>query len=148
MLHAAPEELCSAVNTCGSNSPCQLDVKRAGGGSYPRSGPASRRKILVLSFPESSQLTPVVGDIFKYNSPEPNFASIELNIDRTSKKVVAAYFYYKGVVSWKSVEAKLGKNFKKQKMPNGRPMYIYQFQNRTVAVLIDSADNVYNLGLW
>jgi hypothetical protein len=90
----------------------------------------------------------VVGDIFKYKSPVPNFAAIELNINRASKKLVAGYFYYTGVVSWKSVEGKLGKNFMKQKMPNGRPMYIYQFQGRTVAVLVDSANNIYNLGIW
>src|SRR6267378_242164 len=82
----------------------------------------------------------VVGDIYKYNNPVPNFAAIELNIDRTSKKLVAAYFYYASIVSWKSVEEKLGKNYKKQKMPNGRPMYIYQFQGRTVAVIVDSAN--------
>jgi hypothetical protein len=90
----------------------------------------------------------VVGDIYKYNSPVPNFAGIELNINRANKKVVAAYFYYAGTVSWKSVEEKLGKNYKKQKMPNGRPMYIYQFQGRTVAVIVDSANNIYNLGVW
>ena len=90
----------------------------------------------------------VVGDIYKYVSPAQGFASIELNIDRSSKKLVAAYFYYVGIVSWKSVEQKLGKNYKKQKMANGRPMYLYQFQGRTVAVLVDSANNIYNLGEW
>lgn len=90
----------------------------------------------------------VVGDIFKYRSPVPNFAAIELNIDRTSRKMVAAYFYYSGVVSWKTVEGKLGKNYKKQKLGNGRPMYLYQFQNRQIGVIVDSADNVYNFGIW
>jgi hypothetical protein len=33
-------------------------------------------------------------------------------------------------------------------MPNGRPAYIYQFQNRTISVLVDSANNVYNIGVW
>ena len=90
----------------------------------------------------------VTGDIFKYNSPVPNFAWIELNFDRSSQKMIAAYFYYTGVVSWKSVEAKLGKNYKKLKMANGRPMYIYQFQARQVGVIVDSANNIYNLGIW
>ena len=69
-------------------------------------------------------------------------------IDRASKKLVAAYFYYAGVVSWKSVEEKLGKNYKKQKMPNGRPLYIYQLQGRTVTVFVDSGNNVFNIGVW
>jgi hypothetical protein len=90
----------------------------------------------------------VVGDIFKYGSPAPNLAAIELNIDRASKKVMAAYFYYSTIVSWKSLEEKLGKNYKKQKAVNGRPIYIYQFQNRTYAVIVDSANNVYNVGIW
>jgi hypothetical protein len=90
----------------------------------------------------------VFGDIYKYNSPAPNFASIELTISRTTKKLSAAYFYYTGIVSWKSVEEKLGKNFKKQKMANGRPIYMYQFQNRTISVLVDSGNNVYNIGVW
>ena len=90
----------------------------------------------------------VTGDIFKYNSPAQGFASIELSIDRTSKKLIAAYFSYAGVVSWKSVEEKLGKNHKKQKMANGLRMYLYQFQGRTVAVVVDSTDNIFNLGEW
>ena len=90
----------------------------------------------------------VVGDIFKYGSTAPNLAAIELNIDRASKKVIAAYFYYSTIVSWKSLEEKLGKNYKKQKAVNGRPIYVYQFQNRTYAVIVDSANNVYNIGIW
>jgi len=90
----------------------------------------------------------VFGDIYKYNSPELGFAFIEININRSTKKMMAAYFYYGGLVSWKSVEEKLGKNYKKQKMPNGRPAYVYQFQNRTISVLVDSANNVYNIGVW
>ncbi|HET7207370.1 MAG TPA: serine protease [Terriglobales bacterium] len=90
----------------------------------------------------------VVGDIFKYDSPKPNFSSIELNINRTSKKLAAAYFYYAGLVSWKSIEQTLGKNYKKQKVANGRPIYLYQFQGREVSVIVDSANNVYNIGVW
>jgi hypothetical protein len=90
----------------------------------------------------------VFGDIYKYNSPVPGFSFIEVSINRPTKKMVAAYFYYAGIVSWKSVEEKLGKNYKKQKMPNGRPTYLYQFQNRTISVLVDSANNVYNVGIW
>jgi hypothetical protein len=90
----------------------------------------------------------VIGDIYKYNSPTTNFTAIELNINRSSKKLAAGYFYYAGFVSWKSVEAKLGKNHKKQKLPNGRPAYLYQFQNRQVMIIVDSADNVYNIGVW
>ncbi len=90
----------------------------------------------------------VVGDVFKYPSPIPNFSAIELNITRKNKKLSAVYFYYTGVVSWKSVELTLGKNYKKMKMQNGRPGYLYQFQNRQLMVILDSANNVYNVGLW
>lgn len=90
----------------------------------------------------------VVGGVYKYSPTAPTLAAIELNIDRSSKKVVAAYFYYANIVTWKSVEEKLGRNYKKQKMPNGRPMYLYQFQNRNLAVIVDSANNVYNVGIW
>lgn len=90
----------------------------------------------------------VVGDIFKYNSPAPNFASVELNIDRNTKKLTAAYFYYSSVVSWNTVRQKLGKGYKKQKLPNGRPAYLYMFQNRQVNIIVDSANNVVNIGVW
>jgi len=60
----------------------------------------------------------------------------------------ATHFYYAGIVPWRAVEDKLGKNFKKEKGPNGRPIYLYQFQGRTVSVLVDSANNVYNIGTW
>jgi hypothetical protein len=62
--------------------------------------------------------------------------------------VRAAYFYYAGAVSWNNVEDKLGKNYKKQKAANGRPIYVYTFQGRTISVLVDSANNIYNLGIW
>lgn len=90
----------------------------------------------------------VAGDIFKYTGPAPNFSAIELNISRNDKKLSAIYFYYANLVSWKSVEAILGKNHKKLKMPNGRPAYLYQFQNRSLMVIVDSANNVYNVGIW
>jgi S1-C subfamily serine protease len=90
----------------------------------------------------------VVGDIYRYRSPVPNFSSIELNVNRATGKLGAAYFYYANVVAWKTIEEKLGKNYKKQKAVNGRPIYVYQFQNRTISVLVDSANNVYNVGIW
>jgi hypothetical protein len=90
----------------------------------------------------------VFSDIYKFASPEPRFASIELSVNRNDHKVRAAYFYYAGAVAWKSLEARLGKNYTRQKAANGRPIYIYQFQGHTVAVLVDSANNVYNLGVW
>jgi hypothetical protein len=75
-------------------------------------------------------------------------ATVELSIDRNSKKLTAAYFYYGSPVAWSVVREKLGKNYRKQKMPNGRPGYLYQFQNRQVFVIVDSADDVYNIGIW
>lgn len=90
----------------------------------------------------------VVGDVYKYNSPLPNFSAVELNFNRDSKRLVAAYFYYTGVVSWSSVRAKLGRNYKKTKMPNGRPGYLYQFQQRSIFILVDSAENVVSVGIW
>jgi hypothetical protein len=90
----------------------------------------------------------VGSDIYKYNSPSPNFVAIELNVYRSNKKVGAAYFYYASLVPWKTVELKLGKNYKKQKIANGRPAYLYQFQNRQVMVIVDSSNNVYNIGVW
>ena len=90
----------------------------------------------------------VFSDIFRYNSPVANFSSIELSVNRNDKKVRAAYFYYTSAVSWKTLEEKLGTNFKKQKPANGRPIYVYSFQGRTLSILVDSANNVYNLGVW
>ena len=71
-----------------------------------------------------------------------------LNINRSNKKLAAVYFYYANIVSWKSLEATLGKNHKKLKMPNGRTAYLYQFQNRELMVIVDSANNVFNVGIW
>jgi S1-C subfamily serine protease len=90
----------------------------------------------------------VTGDIFRYPSPVPNLSTIELNINRATKKLGAVYFYYANTVSWKSLEATLGKNYKKIKMQNGRPGYLYQFQNRQLMVIVDSGNNVYNVGIW
>jgi hypothetical protein len=90
----------------------------------------------------------VIADVYKFSSPTPNFSSIELSVNRNDKKVRAAYFYYTGIVSWKSLEQKLGKNYKRQKAANGRPIYVYQFQGHALSVLVDSANNVYNFGVW
>lgn len=90
----------------------------------------------------------VLADIYKFTSPAPNFVAIELSVNRTDKKVRAAYFYYANPVSWKSLEEKLGKNYKRQKAANGRPIYVYTFQGHTLSVLLDSANNVYNFGVW
>jgi trypsin-like peptidase len=90
----------------------------------------------------------VIGDIYKYSSPVPNLSAIELNMTRATKKLSAVYFYYTGIVPWKSVETTLGKNYKKMKLVNGRPGYLYQFQNRQLMVIVDSANNVYNVGIW
>jgi hypothetical protein len=84
----------------------------------------------------------------RYPSPVPNLSTIELNINRATKKLGAVYFYYANTVSWKSLEATLGKNYKKIKMQNGRPGYLYQFQNRQLMVIVDSGNNVYNVGIW
>jgi hypothetical protein len=90
----------------------------------------------------------VAGDIYKYSIPYSGMGTIELNIYRSTKKVGAAYFYYRTVVSWEQIKKTLGKNYKKQKLPNGRPAYIYQFGGRQVSVIVDSANNVYNVGVW
>jgi hypothetical protein len=90
----------------------------------------------------------VYADIYKYASPTPNFSAIELSINRTDKRVRALYFYYTGAVSWKTVEGKLGRNYKKVKAANGRPIYVYTFQGHTLSVLLDSANNVFNFGVW
>ncbi len=90
----------------------------------------------------------VTGDIYKYSIPYSGMGTIELNIYRSTQKVGAAYFYYRTVVSWEQVKKTLGKNYKKQKLPNGRPAYIYQFSSRQVSVIVDSANNVFNVGVW
>jgi Trypsin-like peptidase domain len=90
----------------------------------------------------------VTGDIYKYSIPYSGIGTIELNIYRGTKKVGAAYFYYRTLVSWEQVKKTLGKNYKKQKLPNGRPAYLYQFGGRQVSVIIDSANNVFNVGVW
>jgi hypothetical protein len=90
----------------------------------------------------------VYADIYKFASPASGFSWIELSVNRNDHRVRAAYFYYAAAVSWKSIETKLGKNYTRQKAANGRPVYMYQFQGHTVSVLLDSANNVYNLGIW
>jgi hypothetical protein len=90
----------------------------------------------------------VVGDIFKYNYRQERFAAVELSFHRDSQRLVAAYFYYSNLMSWSVMRTKLGKNYKKIKMSNGRPGYLYQFQQRQLFVVVDSSDFVVNLGLW
>ncbi len=90
----------------------------------------------------------VIGDIYKFGSPNSTFSFIELNFNRTNKRLAAAYFYYSRQVPWKSVEQTLGKSYRKQKLPNGRPAYIYQFQGRQMSVIVDSANDVYSGGIW
>jgi hypothetical protein len=51
------------------------------------------------------------------------------------------------VISWEQVKKTLGKNYKKQKLANGRPGYLYQFGARQVFVIVDSAENVFNVGV-
>jgi hypothetical protein len=63
----------------------------------------------------------VIGDVFKYDSPEPGFATAELNFSRSTKLLTAAYFYYGNPVAWQTSRGRLGKNYKKVKMQNGRP---------------------------
>ena len=78
------------------------------------------------------------------------FGFIELNISRNTKKVGAAYFYYRNTVSWQQVQQTVGKNYKKQKMAKGvaGAAYRYQFGPRQFNVLVDSADNVRSIGVW
>jgi len=90
----------------------------------------------------------VAGDIYKYSIPYSGMGIIELNIYRNTKKLGAAYFYYRTVVSWEQVKKTLGKNYKKQKLANGRPGYLYQFGSRQVFVIVDSAESVFNVGVW
>jgi hypothetical protein len=90
----------------------------------------------------------VYADIYKFASPQTGFSWIELSVNRNDHRVRAAYFYYSQAVSWKSIEAKAGKNYQRKKAANGRPFYIYQLQGHTYAVLLDSANNVYNVGVW
>ena len=90
----------------------------------------------------------VLGDIYRYDVPFSVFGKIEMNVNRSTKRVAAAYFYYRSTVSWAEIRQKLGKNYKKQKVTNGRPGFIYQFGNRQYCVIVDSAENVYNIGVW
>jgi V8-like Glu-specific endopeptidase len=104
-------------------------------------GPALDRRDAVFN-------NSVIGDIFKYKVPYSGFGTIELNINRSSRRLTAAYFYYRNTVTWAEVKQKLGKNYKKQKLANGRPGFIYQFGNRQFCVIVDSAENIYNVGVW
>lgn len=92
----------------------------------------------------------VVSDISKHDLQFSNFGSVELGISRTTGKLVAAYFYYRNAVSWPQVEQKLGRNYKKQKHPLGQPgeSYLYQFGQRQVYILVDSAGVVRSVGVW
>lgn len=90
----------------------------------------------------------VTADIYKYTIPFSGFGTIELDFVRNTKRLGAAYFYYRTLVSWTQVRNMLGRNYKKQKLPNGRPGYLYQFQQRQLFVIVDSAENVVSLGIW
>jgi S1-C subfamily serine protease len=92
----------------------------------------------------------VVSDVYKYSIPYSGFGTIELNIYRNTKKVGAAYFYYRTAVSWAQVQQTVGKNYKKQKLAKGvaGAAYLYQFGPRQYYVLVDSAENVRNVGVW
>lgn len=90
----------------------------------------------------------VFADVYKFASPQPNFSWIELCVNRNDHRVRAAYLYFSGPVPWKSVEAKLGKHYTRQKSANGLPIYTYAVQGHTLSVMVDSGNNVYNLGVW
>jgi hypothetical protein len=92
----------------------------------------------------------VISDVYKYSIPYSGFGIIELNIYRNTKKVGAAYFYYRTTVSWSQVQQTVRKNYKKQKLGKGvaGAAYIYQFGPRQYYVLVDSAENVRNVGVW
>jgi hypothetical protein len=89
----------------------------------------------------------VTGDLYKYNAPYCGFGTIELNISRSTKKLTAAYFYYRAAVSWERVKKILGKNYTKQKLPDGRPAYLYDFGTRQISVVVDASNNVSNVGV-
>ncbi len=92
----------------------------------------------------------VVSDIYKYNTSFSTFGTVELSISRSTNKLVAAYLYYRNVVSWEDVRQKIGKDYKKVKLPKGQPGegYLYQFGARQLYVLVDSAHNVRSVGVW
>ncbi len=92
----------------------------------------------------------VVSDIYKYAIPYSGFGTVELNIQRSTKKLAAVYFYYRTTVTWNQVRQTLGKNYKKQKPLNNQAgeAYLYQFGGRQVYVLVDSANDVRNIGVW
>lgn len=92
----------------------------------------------------------VVSDIYKYNLPFSAFGAVELSISRTSGRLIAAYFYYRTNVTWAQVRAKLGKNYKKVKLPKDQPGegFLYQLGQRQVYILVDSEGIVRNVGVW
>jgi S1-C subfamily serine protease len=104
--------------------------------------PFARRDALAV------KSTVVIGDVYRYKSPAVQYSDIELNFDRTSRTLTAAYLYPASQVSWATLEAKMGKNYKKVKMQNGRPGYMYQVGQHVLFVTVDSQDNVVNLGVW
>jgi hypothetical protein len=92
----------------------------------------------------------VFADIYEYNIPYSGFGSIEMSINRITKKLGAAYFYYRTTVSWAQIRNTVGKNYKKQKLTKGQPGsdYLYQFGGRQFSILVDSAENVRSVGVW
>ena len=62
-----PEQLCNAVNTCGSaSSPCQLDVKRTGEGSYAAVVPS------IPNFPKDGLICIQAGTTVTWRSTSKN----------------------------------------------------------------------------
>lgn len=90
----------------------------------------------------------VIGDIYKYKSPTATFSAVELYFSRDSQKLVAAYFYPQGVVSWLTVRGRMGRHYTKHKAPNGTDMYVYQILQRQTGIYVDSQGNVINIGVW
>jgi len=87
-------------------------------------------------------------DIFGYYSPTPTFSSIELSIQRGSKKVVALYFYYSAPASWKDIEQTLGGNYSRTKLPGGQFDYLYNYQGHQLSIIVDSAKTVHSVVIW
>jgi hypothetical protein len=90
----------------------------------------------------------IIGDIFKYKSPNDFLASIELNFDRGNGALCGAYFYPNGVLTWQAVRERLGHNYTKKKEKNGTVFYTYQVLQHQRAVLVDSVGNVISIGVW
>lgn len=104
--------------------------------------PTARRD--AVQFP----LSTVIGDIYKYGSPSPQFRYIELNFSRDTRKLVAAYCTLQDVVSWSSIRKQMGKKYKEAILHNGRPAYTYQVLDREITYYIDSYGNVVTISIY